>query len=76
MSLLDELINVQLVVIDDDLRLAFCWFGGHAINVYAEDGTEVDYVTIDTVKRPTPQQVRAAIARIRKHYREVSDDEG
>jgi hypothetical protein len=66
MSLLDELDGAQLVVIDKDRQLAFAWFGGQGVNVYDEDGRELDYFTVgSSTGKLTPALVRAAIDRMR-----------
>jgi len=63
MSLLDELSGVQVAIVDDDERLIYAWFGGMGVNIYDEDGREVHYFTIGSSSKPTPAQVRSAIAR-------------
>ena len=66
MSLLDELVGARIVVVDEDHRLAYAWFGGAGVNVYDENGYEVHYFTIGgSASRPTPSTVRAAIERVR-----------
>jgi hypothetical protein len=67
MSLLDELVGARLVVVDEEQRLAYAWFGGAGVNVYDEDGREVHYFTIGSGRsgRLTPAMVRAAIDRVR-----------
>jgi hypothetical protein len=65
-SLLDALTGARLTVVDEDQRVVFAWFGGHGVNVYDEDGTEVHYFTIGGADRVTPTVVRAAIERVRR----------
>jgi hypothetical protein len=67
MSLLDELDGVELLVVDQEQRLAYAWFGGAGVNVYDESGREVHYFTVGTPdgRKPTPRMVRAAIERVR-----------
>jgi hypothetical protein len=66
-SLLDELVGAQLVIVDAHHRLAYTWFGGAGVNVYDDEGREVHYFTIGTKRgeRLTPAMVRAAIDRVR-----------
>jgi hypothetical protein len=66
MSLLDQLDGAELVVLDEERRLLYAWFGGTGVNVYDEEGNEVHYFTIGTsAPRVSPALARAAIARVR-----------
>jgi hypothetical protein len=66
MRLIDQLDGAELVVLDEDRRLLYAWFGGAGVNVYDEDGNEVHYFTIGTsAPRVSPAVARAAIARVR-----------
>jgi hypothetical protein len=66
MSLIDALDGAQLVVVDQDRRLAYVWFGGSGVNVFDGVGDEVHYFTIGgTASKLTPALVRAAIDRVR-----------
>jgi hypothetical protein len=67
MSLLDALSGAEVLVVDEDQRLAYAWFGGMGVNVYDETGREVHYFTVGTPdgRKPTPKMVRAAIERVR-----------
>jgi len=49
MSLLRSLEGAELVVVDD--ALIYVWFGGSGVNVYNEDGDEVDYFSISSRDR-------------------------
>jgi hypothetical protein len=66
-SLLDALAGALLIIVDDDQRLLYAWFGGAGVNVYDEDGEEIHYFTVSTPdgRPPTPSMVRSAIARVR-----------
>jgi hypothetical protein len=70
MSLLDELEGAQLTVVDAEHRVIYAWFGGAGVNVYDEDGSEVDYFTIGGATALTPAKVRAAIDRMIAYHRE------
>jgi hypothetical protein len=70
MGLLDELEGVQLTVVDTDSRLVYAWFGGAGVNIYDEDGVEVDYFTVGGSGKFTPAKVRAAIDRMIAYHRE------
>jgi hypothetical protein len=73
MSLLRSLEGAELIVVDDDV--VYAWFGGSGVNVYNEDGEEVDYFTISSRSgRPTPSAVRAAIERVRHEMAEDDDE--
>jgi hypothetical protein len=73
MSLLRSLEGAELIVVDEDV--VYAWFGGSGVNVYNEDGEEVDYFTISSRSgRPTPNAVRAAIERVRHEVH--ADDDG
>jgi hypothetical protein len=66
MSLLDSIVGAELVVVDEDHRLVYAWFGGRGVNVYDEDGNDVDAFTMGgTVTNIEPWLVRAAINRVR-----------
>jgi len=66
MSLADQLDGAELVVLDDERRLLYAWFGGTGVSVYDEDGTELHYFTIGTSSpRVSTAMARAAIARVR-----------
>ena len=66
MSLLDELVDAKVIVVDEEHRLVYAWFGGAGVNVYDENGNEVHYFTIGgTATRLTPSTVRSAIERVR-----------
>ena len=66
MSLLDQLVDAEIIVVDEEHRLVYAWFGGAGVNVYDEGGNEVHYFTIGgTAARLTPSTVRAAIERVR-----------
>lgn len=73
MSLLRSLEGAELIVVDDDV--VYAWFGGSGVNVYNEEGEEVDFFSISSRGgRPTPSAVRAAIERMRDERR--GDDDG
>jgi len=74
MALLDSIVDAQLTVVDEEHRVVFSWFGGSGVNVYDEDGREVDYFSIATGRsgKLTPKAVRAAIERVR---RAANDDD-
>ena len=67
MSLLDSLAGAELLVVDEDNRLVYAWFGGAGVNVYDEHGNEIHYFTIGSGsgRNPTPSMVRAAIKEVR-----------
>jgi hypothetical protein len=65
-SLLDQLVDARLIVVDEEHRLVYAWFGGAGVNVYDEHGNEVHYFTVGgTSSRLTPSTVRSAIERVR-----------
>jgi hypothetical protein len=66
-SLLDALTGARLLIVDDEQRLVYIWFGGAGVNVYDENGAEVHYFTVGTPdgRYPTPRMVQSAIARVR-----------
>ncbi len=70
MSLIDSLNGAKLAVVDSSRRLVYAWFGGAGVNIYDEDGSEVDYFTIggDTTNL-TCNRVRYAIARMMDYKR-------
>jgi DNA-directed RNA polymerase specialized sigma24 family protein len=70
MSLLDEIVDAEVVVVDAERRLVFAWYGGAGVNVYDEDGTEVDSFTVGGSSPPTVRRVRAAIERVIAHREE------
>jgi hypothetical protein len=70
MSLLDELEGAQMTVVDVERRVIYAWFGGMGVNIYDEDGNEVDYFTIGGATKPTPAKVQAAIDRMIAYERE------
>jgi hypothetical protein len=67
-ALLDALAGAELIVVDEDTRLVYAWFGGAGVNVYDEDGRELHYFTVGTGngRKPTLAMVRAAIERVRR----------
>jgi len=76
MALLDSIVDAQLTVVDEEHRVVFSWFGSTGVNVYDEDGREVDYFTVFTKRdKPTPRAVRAAIERVRRAADDDRDDE-
>jgi len=77
MALLDSIVDAQLIVVDEEHRVVFSWFGSSGVNIYDEDGREVDYFTIFTGKsaKPTPRAVRAAIERVRRAADDDRNDE-
>ena len=48
LTLREQLNGAELVLTDDNMGLTLAWFGGHGVNIYADDGTEVHYFTIGT----------------------------
>ena len=64
MSLLDEIDGALLTVVDREARLVYAWFGGAGVNIYNEDGVEVDYFTIGGPGKLTPARVRSVIERV------------
>jgi len=77
MALLDSIVDAQLTVVDEEHRVVFSWFGGSGVNIYDEDGREVDYFSISTGRngKLTPKAVRAAIDRVRRAANDDDDDE-
>lgn len=73
MSLLDALAGAEVLVVDEEARLAYAWFGGAGVNVYDELGREIDYFTVASSdgRKSTARMVRAAIERVRS----ARDDE-
>lgn len=72
MSLLDQIDGAMLAIVDGERRLVFAWYGGAGVNVYDEDGNEVDYFTISSSSKLSPDRVRSAIERVIAEH----DDEG
>lgn len=68
MSILDEIDEAELVMVEPDYRLVFVWHGGHGVNIYREDGVAVDYFTMGGSKKPTRAQVAKSI---REHIAEI-----
>lgn len=71
MSLLDAIDGAELAIVEPEYRLVFAWFGGHGVNIYREDGVEVDYFTMGGARKPTPAAVRTAI---REHIAEMMSE--
>jgi hypothetical protein len=61
MSLIDRLDGARLVVVDEDFRVAYAWFGGAGVNVYDEDGKEIYYFTVGADGPLTPEIVQRSI---------------
>ena len=74
MSLLDALDGARMVVVDEERRLAFAWFGGAGINVYDEDGNEVHYFTMGA-DRITPEVVRSSVRSAIAAWDEEDDED-
>ena len=72
MSLLDQIDGAMLAIVDGERRLVFAWYGGAGVNVYDEDGNEVDYFTISSSSKLSADRVRAAIERVIAEH----DDQG
>jgi hypothetical protein len=71
MSLLDELEDARVTVVEPSERVIYAWFGGGGVNVYSEDGAELDYFTIGTrAQKLTHNIVRKAIERFIRYKRE------
>lgn len=68
MSLFDALVDVELVVVDEEARLVYAWFGGSGLSVFDEYGEELEYFTV-TLETRDPDEVKAAIARVRSYLR-------
>ena len=71
MSLLEEIDEAELVIVEPEYRLVFVWHGGHGVNIHREDGVEVDYFTMGGSKKPTRAQVAKAI---REHIAEMMSE--
>jgi hypothetical protein len=64
-SLLDVIAGSEVAVVDVENRLLYAWFGhGAGVNIYDEDGNEVDYFTVGGDAKPTERNVRRAIASV------------
>ena len=72
MSLLSAIDGAELVLVESELGLVFAWFGGQGVNVYREDGVEVDYFTMGGARKPTRAVVAAAI---RRHIAALYEEE-
>ncbi len=70
MGLLDSIDEARLVIVDEDARVAYVWFGGAGVNIYDEDGNELDYFSIDAPSKVSERAVRAAIARMIEYSRD------
>jgi hypothetical protein len=67
MSLLHELDGAELVVTDEDLGLAFVWYGGATVQILDEEGRALDAFSIATAfeRKLTTREVRRTIAAYR-----------
>lgn len=71
MSILDEIDEAELVMVEPEYRLVFVWHGGHGVNIYREDGVAVDYFTMGGSKKPNRAQVAKAI---REHITDILNE--
>jgi hypothetical protein len=69
MGLLDALDGAKLAIVDPEQRVVYAWFGGSGVNIYDEDGREVNYFTVGGVSKVTATNARAAIARMMAYHR-------
>ena len=75
-SLMESLSGAEYVEHAPEQGLAYVWFGGSMINIYTEDGQEVDVWTmggIDPDTKPTKEDVKNSI---QNHKEYMAEQEG
>jgi hypothetical protein len=74
MSLLEELDGAELVVADEDLGVAYVWYGDAGFQVIDERGNVLDAFSSSTAfsRKLTVREARAVIE---AHRRDTYDDE-
>lgn len=74
MSLLDQVDAAELVVADQEYRVAFVWYGGQTVHVFNEEGEELHAFTMGGARTPSKRAVHAAIRRQIEELQEEEND--